>query len=238
MKMIVSVVGTALLMGAVALAQTSSGNTGSNKSSAKKASTTSSASPAAQSGSSGASTANSASTGTPAASSGFDSGLPQSDSSANAGTSGTSSAQIGPSAYGSGSGQTSSSPSSSAASQTGSSPSTSGTTQSGLSDEISNGPVAETVGDSSVVVGWATRSAASNTGIKYGTSRANMTETAQGSDGADGKNHHARLQGLSPSTRYYFQVTENGAPVGGVGTFKTTAAGETPVQSKAVIPQK
>jgi phosphodiesterase/alkaline phosphatase D-like protein len=65
-----------------------------------------------------------------------------------------------------------------------------------------------------------------------------MTETAQGSDGADGKNHHARLQGLSPSTRYYFQVTENGAPVGGVGTFKTTAAGETPVQSKAVIPQK
>jgi phosphodiesterase/alkaline phosphatase D-like protein len=59
-----------------------------------------------------------------------------------------------------------------------------------------------------------------------------MSETAQGTDGADGKNH------LSPSTRYYFQVTENGEPVGGVGTFKTTAAGETPVQSKAVIPQK
>jgi hypothetical protein len=238
MKMIVSALGTALLMSAVALAQTSSGNTGSSKSSAKKASTTSSSTPSAQTGSSGASTANSGSAATQA-SSGFDSGLPQSDSSANAGTSGTSSAQSGSSAYGSGSGQTSSSPSSSSAmSQTGSSPSTSRTTQSGSSDEISNGPVAETVGDSSVLIGWATRNAASSTGIKYGTSRANMSETAQGTDGADGKNHHARLQGLSPSTRYYFQVTENGAPVGGVGTFKTTAAGETPVQSKAVIPQK
>jgi phosphodiesterase/alkaline phosphatase D-like protein len=74
--------------------------------------------------------------------------------------------------------------------------------------------------------------------MKYGTTRANMTETAQATDGADGKNHHVRLQGLTPSTRYYFQVTENGQAVGGVGTFKTTASGETPVQSKAVIPQK
>jgi hypothetical protein len=36
----------------------------------------------------------------------------------------------------------------------------------------------------------------------------------------------------------YFQVTANGQPVGGIGTFRTTAAGEQPVQSKAVIPQK
>jgi len=98
--------------------------------------------------------------------------------------------------------------------------------------------VAETVADSNAVIGWSTRSAASGTGVKYGTTRANMTETAQSTDGADGKNHHARLQGLTPSTRYYFQITENGQPVGGVGTFKTTASGETPVQSKAVIPQK
>ena len=110
--------------------------------------------------------------------------------------------------------------------------------QSGSSDEISNGPVAETVSDSSATIGWATKTAANSTSIKYGTNRASLSQTAQGTDGSDGKNHHARLQGLSPSTRYYFQITENGQPVGGVGTFRTTATGETPVQSKAIIPQK
>src|SRR5262249_33342996 len=106
------------------------------------------------------------------------------------------------------------------------------------STDINNGPVAETVSDSSALLGWSTRNAASNTGIKYGTNRANLSQTAQSTDGADGKNHHAKLDGLSPNTRYYFQVTENGQAVGGVGTFRTTAAGEQPVQSKAVIPQK
>jgi len=68
--------------------------------------------------------------------------------------------------------------------------------------------------------------------------RTKLDQTVQGTDGSDGKNHHARLQSLQPSTRYYFQVTENGQNAGGVGTFKTTASGETPVQSKAIIPQK
>ena len=119
--------------------------------------------------------------------------------------------------------------------QTASSPTGS---QSTSSDEISNGPVAETVSDSNALIGWATRNPASNTGIKYGTNRASLSQTAQGMDGSDGKNHHAKLEGLSPNTRYYFQITENGQTVGGVGTFRTTAAGEQPVQSKAVIPQK
>ncbi|PYY17046.1 MAG: hypothetical protein DMG60_12965 [Acidobacteria bacterium] len=110
--------------------------------------------------------------------------------------------------------------------------------QSSSSDSISNGPVAETVSDSSALIGWATRNAATNTGVKYGTNRPNLSQTAQGTDGSDGKNHHAKLEGLSPNTRYYFQITENGQPVGGVGTFRTTAAGEQPVQSKAIIPQK
>jgi Purple acid Phosphatase, N-terminal domain len=115
-----------------------------------------------------------------------------------------------------------------------------GTATQGSSDtqSIANGPVAETVSDSSALIGWATRNASRNTGVKYGTNRANLSQTAQGTDGADAKNHHAKLDGLSANTRYYFQVTENGQPVGGVGTFKTTASGEQPVQSKAVIPQK
>jgi hypothetical protein len=161
---------------------------------------------------------NSASSGVTAGNSGFDA----SDSSQTSANGSSASSQTGSSSYGN------SANTSSASSQYGSSG----------SESISNGPVAETVSDSSALIGWATRDSASNTGVKYGTNRANLTETAQGTDGADGKNHHARLQGLSPSTRYYFQITENGQPVGGVGTFKTTASGETPVQSKAVIPQK
>lgn len=208
MKTMVSVLGTILLAGAVALAQSSNGNA-SSKSSTNKNSTASSAD---------SSNSGSTSAGAQAGNSGFDSSdsaqTPAANSSASSGQSGTSS---------------SSAPSTSAAS-----------TQYGSSSaqSISNGPVAETVSDSSALIGWSTHDASSNTGLKYGTNRANLTETAQGTDGSDGKNHHARLQGLSPSTRYYFQVTENGEAVGGVGTFKTTASGETPVQSKAVIPQK
>src|SRR5437868_11826900 len=238
MKMMVSVLGTALLMGAVALAQTNSSNATSSKASSKKGSTTSSSGTSAQNGSTATPSENSSNSGAQAGNSGFDSGLPQSDSAANSGTVSAANTQAGPTAYGSSSGQTDSSASSSnSMQQTGSSATTSAT-QSASSDEISNGPVAETVSDSSAVIGWATRSSASGTGVKYGTNRADMTQTAQSTDGADGKNHNARLPGLSPSTRYYFQVTENGQPVGGVGTFKTTAAGETPVQSKAIIPQK
>lgn len=156
----------------------------------------------------------SGSTAPKAGNSGFDAGLPQSDANSNSSQNGTA-------------------PSSSNSMQ-----SSSMSSPSGNSDQISNGPVAETVSDSSAVIGWSTRDAASSTSVKYGTNRANLSQIAQATDGADGKNHHARLQGLSPSTRYYFQVTANGQPTGGIGTFKTTAAGETPVQSKAVIPQK
>ena len=206
MKTILSILGTVLLAGGVALAQSST--SGTSKTSTKQAQTSSSY----NSGSTGSNT-----TAPKAGNSGFDAGLPQSDASTS-----TSSSQNG------------TTPSSSS----GSMQSSSTSSQSGSSEEISNGPVAETVSDSSAVIGWSTRDAASSTGIKYGTNRANLSQTAQATDGADGKNHHARLQGLSPSTRYYFQVTANGQTVGGIGTFKTIAAGETPVQSKAVIPQK
>ena len=212
MKTMLSVLGTILLVGALALAQSTSGASG--KSSAKKSSASSSASNTDSSNS--GTTPNSA---VQAGNSGFDtSGSSQTP----AASSGTNSGQSGSSAG------SSASDTSSTSAQDGSSG----------AQSISNGPVAETVSDSSALIGWSTRNAASNTGLKYGTNRANLTETAQGTDGGDGKNHHARLQGLTPSTRYYFQVTENGEQVGGVGTFKTTASGETPVQSKAIIPQK
>lgn len=209
MKSIVSILGTALLAGGVALAQSSASSSGKSKASTKQAQTSSSY----NNGSTSSSTAS-----PKAGNSGFDAGLPQSDASSSSNSSS----------------QNETTPSSSSSSMQSGSMSS----QSGSSDEISNGPVAETVSDSSAVIGWSTKDAASSTGVKYGTNRANLSQTAQATDGADGKNHHARLQGLSPSTRYYFQVTANGQPAGGVGTFKTTAAGDTPVQSKAVIPQK
>lgn len=209
MKTIVSILGTALLAGGVALAQSSASSSGKSKASTKQAQTSSSY----NNGSTSSSTAS-----PKAGNSGFDAGLPQSDASSSSNSSS----------------QNETTPSSSSSSMQSGSMSS----QSGSSDEISNGPVAETVSDSSAVIGWSTKDAASSTGVKYGTNRANLSQTAQATDGADGKNHHARLQGLSPSTRYYFQVTANGQPAGGVGTFKTTAAGDTPVQSKAVIPQK
>ncbi len=103
---------------------------------------------------------------------------------------------------------------------------------------ITNGPVAETVSDSSAFIGWSTKNAASSTEVRYGTRRDRLTETATGTDTTDGKNHHARLQDLKPNTTYYFQVVENGQDQGGIGTFKTVANGDKPIQSKAVISQK
>ncbi len=106
------------------------------------------------------------------------------------------------------------------------------------SQMITNGPVAETIADSSALIGWSSKEPARGTSIRYGTSRDKMTQTAPAVENSDGKNHHAHLQNLSPDTVYYFQVMENGDPLGGIGTFRTVAQGDKPVQSKAVISQK
>lgn len=103
---------------------------------------------------------------------------------------------------------------------------------------ITNGPVAETVSASSAFIGWSTKNSASSTEVRYGTSRDRLSQTVEGTDTPDGKNHHARLQDLKPDTTYYFQVIENGKDEGGIGTFKTVASGERPIQSKAVISQR
>ncbi len=105
------------------------------------------------------------------------------------------------------------------------------------SQQITNGPVAEYVADSSATLGWAARNAGTTMTVKYGTDRAHLDQTATASQNAEGKNHHARLEGLTPETRYYFQVMQNGDAVGGIGTFITVASGSAPVKSKAVIPQ-
>lgn len=102
--------------------------------------------------------------------------------------------------------------------------------------DITNGPVAEYVGDSECTIGWST-SAPGTMSLRYGSDRTKMTHTAQAVDSKEGRNHHARLSDLAPNTRYYFQVIAGGEPVGGVGTFETVAKGDQPIKSRAIIPQ-
>jgi Purple acid Phosphatase, N-terminal domain len=101
---------------------------------------------------------------------------------------------------------------------------------------ITNGPVAEFVSDSSATIGWTARSSGTMS-IKYGTDRNHLDQTAQAVQGSNGISHHVQLQQLAPNTQHYFQVMEDGQPVGGVGTFHTTAPGAPPIRSRAVIPQ-
>jgi|SRR5579872_2543554 len=102
--------------------------------------------------------------------------------------------------------------------------------------QITNGPVAEYVSDSKCTIGWTSAASGAMT-VMYGTDRTKMTHAAEAVEGKDGRNYHVKLSGLSPSTRYYFQVENAGEPIGGVGTFRTVPEGASPDRSKAVIPE-
>jgi phosphodiesterase/alkaline phosphatase D-like protein len=102
--------------------------------------------------------------------------------------------------------------------------------------QINNGPVAEYVSDSNCTIGWSTRVPGTMT-VRYGTDPAKMTQTKEAVESNDGRNHHVRLDGLTPDTRYYFRVLNAGEAIGGIGTFQTVAAGDPPIKSKAIISQ-
>ncbi|MFY9906963.1 MAG: fibronectin type III domain-containing protein [Terriglobales bacterium] len=102
--------------------------------------------------------------------------------------------------------------------------------------QINNGPVAEYVSDSNCTIGWSTSAPGTMT-LRYGTDRTQMTQTKEAVESNDGRNHHVRLDGLAPNTRYYFRVLNAGGAISGIGTFETVARGEQPIRSKAVIPQ-
>lgn len=101
--------------------------------------------------------------------------------------------------------------------------------------QITNGPVAEYVSDSKCTIGWSTSAPGTMT-LLYGTDRTRLTQKADVVESRDGHNHHVRLSGLTPSTRYYFQVLKAGTAISGVGTFHTVAENEAPITSKATIP--
>lgn len=103
-------------------------------------------------------------------------------------------------------------------------------------DQITNGPVAEYVSDSNCTIGWSS-STSGTMMLRYGTDSTKMTRTADPVGSKDGRNYHVRLTGLAPNTRYYFEVFNAGEPISGVGTFRTVSQNDTPIRSKATIPQ-
>ncbi len=112
-----------------------------------------------------------------------------------------------------------------------------GQSMSNQDPQVSNGPVAEYVSDSNCMIGWSTRAAGSMM-LRYGTEPGKLTQAKEAVESNDGRNHHVKVDGLTPNTRYYFRVVNReGEAVSGVGTFQTVAAGETPIKSKAIIPQ-
>jgi phosphodiesterase/alkaline phosphatase D-like protein len=103
--------------------------------------------------------------------------------------------------------------------------------------QITNGPVAEYVADSNATIGWSVREGSGKMSIKYGPDRGHLNQTAEAVLSNDERNYHARVEGLTPETRYYFQIMQKDEPVGGVGTFVTVASGAAPIKSKAIVPQ-
>jgi phosphodiesterase/alkaline phosphatase D-like protein len=102
--------------------------------------------------------------------------------------------------------------------------------------DITNGPVAEYITDSTCTIGWSTTTPGKMT-VRYGTDPKQMSKTAESVEGSDPRNHHVQLSGLSPDTRYYFQVVADGEALRNAGTFSTVGKGDPPTKSKAVIPQ-
>lgn len=108
------------------------------------------------------------------------------------------------------------------------------TAQTDSQPSITNGPVAEYVSDSAATLGWSSTMPGKMT-VRYGIDRTKLTQTA--AETGERRNHHARLDGLKPNTRYYFQVYAGSEPVGGIGTFSTVEKGEAPERSKVTIPE-
>jgi phosphodiesterase/alkaline phosphatase D-like protein len=112
----------------------------------------------------------------------------------------------------------------------------------GAQVQITGGPVIELADSNSATISWVT-SQPSNSRVWYGEDADELTEIAEGSEGATA--HRVRIEGLQPNTTYFFQVetgqgsasttTENPA----IMSFRTVAVGQQSVRNqKATIAQK
>jgi len=82
---------------------------------------------------------------------------------------------------------------------------------------VNKGPVVQYVNQNTAVISWNTNQQSSST-VKYGTDPNNMNQTASGNWGT---NHQVQVQGLQPSTTYYFVV--NSSPAENTGNVATSA---------------
>jgi phosphodiesterase/alkaline phosphatase D-like protein len=99
---------------------------------------------------------------------------------------------------------------------------------------ITRGPIIETVGKDSVVIGWST-TARSSTTVRYGANPDQLDQTAEAPWGQE--RHRVTVRGLKPDTRYYFQVESAQAEGSGLSTksnvapFRTVAEGQTAMRN-------
>ena len=93
--------------------------------------------------------------------------------------------------------------------------------------DITNGPIIETVGPNNAVIAWTTNAQSSSV-VRYGTDPNSLTQTAQGPWSSGG--HRVQLNNLQPNTRYYFAVISaqrgTAASVSNTGQFQTLNPGQ------------
>ncbi|MFL6299527.1 MAG: fibronectin type III domain-containing protein [Terriglobales bacterium] len=82
---------------------------------------------------------------------------------------------------------------------------------------VNKGPVVQYVNQNTAIISWNTNQQSSST-VKYGTDANNLNQTASGNWGT---NHQVQVQGLQPSTTYYFVV--NSSPAENTGNVATSA---------------
>jgi phosphodiesterase/alkaline phosphatase D-like protein len=82
---------------------------------------------------------------------------------------------------------------------------------------VNKGPVVQYVNQNTAIISWNTNQQSSST-VKYGTDGNNLNQTATGNWGT---NHQVQVQGLQPSTTYYFVV--NSSPAENTGNVATSA---------------
>jgi ABC-type uncharacterized transport system substrate-binding protein len=81
---------------------------------------------------------------------------------------------------------------------------------------VNGGPVPQYVNQNTALISWKTDQQSSST-VKYGTDPNNLSQTATGNWGT---NHQVTIQGLQPSTTYYYQVQSS--PAEGTGNIATS----------------
>jgi phosphodiesterase/alkaline phosphatase D-like protein len=103
-------------------------------------------------------------------------------------------------------------------------------------EHITNGPIAEFVGDNAAEIAWSTRGSAQMI-LRYGRQPGHLDTVIEPVRKARGRCHHAHLSGLQPSTTYFFQIVDSDQQAATeLGTFQTLKPGAPPVTRHVIVP--